>query len=50
MELRPSCPNCVVPMTLENYSVNRLLNNIIGELKRESVLSYCNASGRMEDD
>ena len=33
MKLRAACPCCAVPMAMENYSVSRRLNNIIGELK-----------------
>ena len=33
IKLRRSCPCCAVPMVMDNYSMNRRLNNIIGELK-----------------
>lgn len=33
IKLRRTCPCCAVPMLMENYSLNRRLNNIIGELK-----------------
>ena len=33
IQLRPTCPCCAVPMVMDNYSVSRRLNNIIGELK-----------------
>jgi len=55
IKLRSTCPCCAVPMNMDSYSVNRRLNNIIGELKvvcRESkqMSAVVNPKKRKRDD